>query len=223
MSLVKPLRNNLAKTGRQKSSGFTLLEMLLSLLVFAMLGMATYSVLNSTVNGHETIKLRNEQLTNLQRAFVIIESDFTQLAQRQVRLNGEEPEKEFFIAQEYLYESEGIGFAFVRDGWTNPAMVLPRSELQPVAYRVYEGQLQRLYFNFVDANFGAEPRIQPLLDEVESMTLAYFDGKEWQESKEGKGLPSLVKLIVETKVFGKIERVFPLISATQVVAANGSN
>lgn len=201
-----------------KQLGFTLLEMLLALVVFAMLGMATYSVLHNTVNSHEIIKLRNEQLTELQRAFVIIESDFVQLAQRKARVNGEEPNEALFIAQEYLFESEGIGFAFVRDGWTNPAMVLPRSEMQPVIYRLFEGQLQRLYFNFVDANFGAEPRIQPLLSEVESMTLEYFDGKEWQESLTEKSLPPLVKLIIESKVYGKIERIFPLITKTQVAS-----
>lgn len=208
-------RSDNGRAIKNRQLGFTLLEMLLSLLVFAMLGIATYTVLNNTVNGHEAIKLRNQQLTDLQRAFVIIESDFVQLAQRQMRLDGEQPQKKFFVAQEYLLESEGVGIAFVRDGWTNPAMVLPRSELQPVVYRLFEGQLQRLYFNFVDANFGAEPRIQPLLNDVESLAIEYFDGKEWQSSQSTEDLPSLVKVIIETKVYGKIERVFSFISKTQ--------
>lgn len=199
-----------------RQAGFTLLEMLLSLMVFAMLGMATYTILNNTVNSHEAIKERNEQLTELQRAFIIIESDFVQLAQRKARVNGEEPLDKFFIAQEYLYDSEGIGFAFVRDGWTNPVMILPRSELQPVIYRLMEGRLERLYFNFVDPTFGAEPRVQPLLSDVESMSLAFFDGKDWQESLDDIDLPSLIKLEVESRVYGRIERIFPIINKTQV-------
>lgn len=210
-------RRNLARPSPcRKQFGFTLLEMLLALLVFAMLGMATYSIFNNTLNNHEVIKLRNEQLTELQRSFVIIESDFLQLAQRQARVNGEEPSKRFFIAEEYLFDSEGVGFGFVRDGWVNPAMILPRSELQPVAYRLFEGQLQRLYYNFVDPNYGAEPRIQPMLNDLETMSLQYFYGKEWQGELDDNKLPLLVKLVIESRVYGKIERVFPLISQTQV-------
>ena len=109
--------------------GFTLLEVLVSLAIFAMLGIATYSVVNTTVNGHEAVINQNKQLTDLQRAFTIIENDFTQLAQRKVRLNGEDANDSFFHVSDYMFDSESVGFAFVRDGWTNPAMVLPRSEL----------------------------------------------------------------------------------------------
>ena len=201
---------------RQKQLGFTLLEMLLALAIFAMLGMATYTVLNNTVEGSEIIKQRNVQLTELQRAFTLIEGDFLQLAQRHARFNGEEPSKQLFHAQEYLFDSEGMGFAFVRDGWTNPAMVLPRSEMQPVAYRLKEGILERLYFNFVDADIGAEPRVQPLLTGIETLALNFYDGEEWLESLPEEGLPLLVKLTLQTEAYGEVVRLFPLIQETKV-------
>jgi len=205
--------------------GFTLLEMLLALMVFAMLGVATYTVLNNTIKGHDTLKHQNEQLTELQRTFSIIERDFYQLAQRFARINGEEPSKDLFHASEYLFDSEGLGFAFVRDGWTNPAMVLPRSEMQPVAYRLIDGTLQRLYFNFVDPDMGAEPRVQPLMREIEAMELAYFVKDEWQADLPETGLPLLVKFTLKSETFGQIARTFPLIRPTAnvtVQAASGS-
>ena len=41
---------------KAKANGFTLIEVLLSLMIFAMLGMAIYSVLTNTIKGHETVQ-----------------------------------------------------------------------------------------------------------------------------------------------------------------------
>jgi len=200
-------------------NGFTLLEMLVSLAIFAMLGLATYTVVNTTVNGHEAVLNQNTQLTNLQRAFVIVENDLTQLTQRKVRINGEEANDSFFHVSDYLFESESIGFAFVRDGWTNPAMVLPRSELQLVAYRLVERRLERLYFNFVDNEMGTEPKVQVLINDIESMTLSYFIDQAWTEELAQGELPLAIKLSLETDTFGLIERNFLIIKKTEVVKA----
>lgn len=198
-------------------NGFTLLEMLVSLAIFAMLGLATYSVVNTTVNGHEAVLNQNTQLTNLQRAFVIMENDFTQLTQRKVRINGEEANDSFFHVSDYLFESESLGFAFVRDGWTNPAMVLPRSELQLVAYRLIEKRLERLYFNFVDNEMGTEPKVQVLINDIESMTLSYYKDQGWTEELAQDELPLAIKLSLETETFGLVERNFLIIKKTEVV------
>lgn len=197
--------------------GFTLLEILVSLAIFAMLGIATYSVVNTTVNGHEAVINQNKQLSDLQRSFTIIENDFTQLAQRKVRINGEEANDSFFHVSDYLFDSESIGFAFVRDGWINPAMVLPRSELQLVAYRLIEKRLERLYFNFVDNEYGTEPRVQVLINGIESLKLSYFIEGAWAEELDNSKnqLPAAIKLSLETDTFGLIERNFLIIQNTQ--------
>jgi general secretion pathway protein J len=204
--------------------GFTLLEVLVSLAIFAMLGVATYSVINTTVNGHETVINQNKQMTDLQRAFVIMENDFTQLAQRKVRINGEESDGSFFHASEYLFDSEAIGFTFVRDGWTNPVMVLPRSELQLVAYRLIENRLERLYFNFVDNEYGTEPKVQVLLKGVKELRLLYYVDGSWEEEledEETKQLPVAIKLVLKTDTFGLIERSFLIIKTTKESTSNG--
>lgn len=205
-------------------NGFTMIELLLSLAIFAMLGMATYSVLNNTIRGKEVIESQTAKLVALQRGMMFIENDLRQVAQRKVRISGEAPTDQFFVAQPYLFDSDDMGFAFVRDGWTNPAMMLPRSEMQVVAYRIKETRLERLYFNFVDADVGTEPRVQIILDDISELELAFWfigdeDG-EWQTDIEDKALPTLVKLSLVSKVFGKLERVFELIEVTEPVDAS---
>ncbi len=211
-----------------RNRGFTLIEMLLSLAIFAMLGVATYSVLNTTISGKDHIESQTEQLTNIQRAMMFIENDLQQVVQRKIRLNGEPPVDKYFIAQPYLLDSEELGFAFIRDGWINPAMILPRSELQAVGYRVYEGKLQRLYFNFVDADTGEEPRIQNLIDGVSDLRLSYFYDNQWQDDLPDSGLPTLIKLTFVTEAFGDIERMFAFVEKTAKVTpipsgANSAN
>lgn len=197
-----------------KHSGFTLIEMLLSLMVFAMLGIATYSVINSTIKGNEAVISQNKTLTELQRTFTTLEADIVQLAQRQIRIDGEEPIKLFFRSGEYMFDSESIGFGFVRDGWTNPGMILPRSELQTVAYRTYDNKLQRLYFNYVDNEIGAEPRIQDLLFGVTKMTIEFYVKGAWIEELSEQDIPKLIKIGLETNTYGFIQRSYPIISIT---------
>ncbi len=210
---VKVMINQRSQTSQQ---GFTLIEMLLSLAIFAMLGVATYSVLNNTISNKEQIEAQSAQLTHLQRAMMFIENDFQQVVQRKIRLNGEPPIDKYFVAEPYLLDSEDIGFAFIRDGWINPVMILPRSELQAVGYRVVEGVLQRLYFNYVDSDRGEEPRIQDLIEGVSELKLQYFYDNEWQEDLPDDGLPLLVRLTFLTDAFGEIERVFAFIEETEV-------
>jgi general secretion pathway protein J len=174
--------------------------------------MATYSVINSSIKGNEAVTEQNKTLTALQRAFTILESDITQLAQRQIRIDGEQPVKAYFRSGEYMFDSDGIGFGFVRDGWTNPQMILPRSELQAVAYRLKEQKLQRLYFNYVDNEMGAEPRIQDLLMGVESIILEYSVNDEWVEELNENSVPVMVKVGLETQTYGLVERKFPIVS-----------
>lgn len=217
---TKSTRCNSGRKGFSQR-GFTLIELLLSLAIFGMLGMATYSVLNNTIAGKEAIQSQTKQLVELQRGMMFIENDFRQLAQRKVRIAGEEPTDQYFIAEPYLFDSEELGFAFVRDGWTNPAMMLPRSEMQVVIYRVRENVLERLYFNYVDADVGTEPRIQPILKGISELEISYvFDSAndlEWEVEIEGKQLPKLIKLKFLSDTFGQVERVFEVVEKTEMV------
>lgn len=208
---------------KTKVNGFTLIEVLLSLMVFAMLGMAIYSVLTNTIKGHETVQTQNSSLTELQRAFAMMEADIVQMAQRQIRLEGEQPIKVFLRSGEYMFDSESMGFGLVRDGWTNPGMVLPRSELQPVAYRVVENTLQRLYFNFVDNELGTEPRIQNLMTGVSAIQIKYFANQEWVDNLTETSIPKLLKVGLETDTYGLVERTFPVITVTKKQAQPNGN
>lgn len=190
------------------SKGFTFLEMLLSVLLFALVGMASVAVLTSVTNTDETAKLVLQQVQQMQRAMFIMERDFMQISARHVRIEGDPPKQERLWGEAYLLASEDHGISFTHQGWRNPGMILPRSELQAVAYRVQQGQLQRLFTVYVDAVNNTEPQQQTLLDNVSAFEVTYLSDEKWETRWHDQYLPQAVKVRIVQENIGEIERIF---------------
>lgn len=202
-------------------SGFTLLEMILATAIFAMLGLASHSVLTSVIDGNQVSKDKLEALQKVQFAFQIMERDFMQASTRRARIDGEAPSEQLMAGGQFIMESSDDAVGFTRDGWRNPKLFLPRSELQFVGYRLFEGQLQRLFYIFVDPVTGSEPKYQPLLDDVEAFKVKYFVDKKWQDAWQKNSLPEAVSLEIKTKELGDITRLFLLPQHANVATSSG--
>ncbi len=192
------------------SKGFTFLEMLLAMLLFAMVGLASVAVLTSVTKSDEASQRALQQLKQFQRAMLLLERDFMQISARHVRLEGDPPKQERLWGEQYLLDSEDHGVSFTHQGWRNPGMILPRSEVQAVAYRVQEGQLQRLFTLYVDAVNDTEPQLQQLLDGVETFEVTYLFDDKWEERWHHQYLPQAVKVRIVQQDIGELERIFIL-------------
>ena len=190
------------------NKGFTLLEVLISIAIFSIISLSSFTIFDSVLKGDETAKQRSERQNELQRAFLIIERDITQIARRTVRLDGEAPQEKLILSSNDSFASEEQAIAFVRHGWTNPGLLLPRSDMQAVAYRIVEEKLERLHFNFVDSVVGEEPKVRALIGEVTELLFEYYDGKEWQKAWAKDSLPLAIAIEIETKDYGLIRRQF---------------
>ena len=191
-----------------RNKGFTLLEVLIAIAIFSLISLSSFTIFDSVLKGDATSKIRSERQNELQRAFLIIERDITQIARRSVRLNGEAPLDTFIQSSDDSFASEEQAIAFVRHGWPTTGLFLPHSAMQAVAYRVVEETLQRLHFNFVDSVVGEEPKVRPLIKDVTALAFEYYDGKKWQKTWSGKGLPLAIAIEIETKDYGNIRRQF---------------
>ncbi len=192
----------------RSNKGFTLLEVLIAIAIFSLISLSSFTIFDSVLKGDETAKKRTERQNELQRAFLIIERDITQISRRSIRLDGEAPLERLIQSTDDSFASEEQAIAFVRHGWTNPGLLLPRSDMQAVAYRLFDETLQRLHFNFVDSVVGEEPKIRPLISDVTELAFEYYDGKEWQESWPKNSLPLAIAIEVDTKDYGVIRRQF---------------
>jgi general secretion pathway protein J len=197
-----------------KHQGFTLLEILIAMAIFTLIGLASTSVLTTVIDSDQASSQRFEKLEGLQRAMLTLERDILQAIPRAIRVNGEANTTVMRGGRDLL-DSEADGIGFVRAGWHNPQLMLPRSTLQAVGYRLQEGQLQRVYGNYLDNVIGFEPKVKVLLQDgtdfrVEFLTSSKNNGEEasWQESYVGKVLPLAVAVTLNSKDFGQIRREF---------------
>ena len=194
-----------------KSRGFTLIEALVAIAIFALIGMAAYTVQSNILDSNELSEQRFAQLTRLQRSMLTIEQDFRQIVPRQMQLD-DNTQIQGVVMGKDLYDSQAGGIAFVRAGRYNPALMLPRSTLQPVIYRLYDNQLQRLSSHYVDNVSGFEPKIKVLLDDIEDLQFSALDANQQEQSNWPPGqLPLAIKMQLTSTEFGQIVRVFNLV------------
>ncbi len=218
ISLIRP----------ERSSGFTLIEVLLAVAIFAFISLASFSIFDGVARSEQSSKEKMASLNQIQRAWLVIERDFLQIAQRSLRIEGEAPLTDFIYSSTDSFSQSEQAIAFVRAGWTNPGLLIPRSDLQSVAYRLNDNKLERLHYNFVDAVVGEKPKVRTLIDGVSSLEIRYFYDKKWQTEKIAKTLPQAIELTIETDGFGVITREFivadrPLSQTNNVRQPTGAN
>ena len=206
-----------SNTYYKQTHGFTLLEVLIAISIFALMSIAAYQILQGVIRSGELSKKHSDELVAIQRAMLIIEQDFTQIVARASRdENGDSDELRALSYGKSLFDSEDEGVEFTRLGWTNPINLLPRSNLVRVRYRLFEGQLQRLYFLYPDIVAGQEPETQVLLDDIETLTFRFWSNN-WQATwTDADKLPTGIEISFTSKHFGKIKRMF-LIAESEVV------
>jgi general secretion pathway protein J len=198
------------------NGGFTLIEILVAMAIFTIIGLASTGVLNSVISSDQLSSERFEKLEELQRAMLTIERDVLQIVPRALRVNGD-PVSAVISGGEDVFDSDADGLGFVRTGWHNPQMLLPRSTLQAIGYRIQDEQLQRLYGNYVDNVIGYEPKIKILLSDIEDFRVSFLTApeqlekpEEWEENYSNTILPIAISITIVSKTFGEIRREFML-------------
>lgn len=201
--------------------GFTLIEILIAMAIFTLIGLASTGLLTTVIDSNDISEERFHKLQALQRAVTTIERDLQQAVARSIRIDGEK--RPMVMAGGKIDGSDDDGIGFVRGGWHNPQQMLPRSSLQYVAYRLRDNKLERLYSTYVDNVIGYEPKIRVLLEDVESFNVEFKTSvknqskaeAKWNDSYQGSVLPIAVAVEFVSRDFGKIRREFTLSTSVQ--------
>lgn len=201
--------NHRTKTGAPSCAGFTLIEVLVAIAIFASLSLAAYQVLNQVQRSNALSAEREARLSEVQRAIVIMDADFRQMALRHFRHNGEAPGEQMLVWSDYLNDSDSKGLMFIRLGWHNPQQQFPRGEVAKVGYRLKDGVLERLYWRYPDTVVAEPPIVAPLLTEVESWSMRFYAEGRWQQEWESsQAIPAAVEVTLELQDYGQIRRVY---------------
>lgn len=192
----------------QKNKGFTLLELLLAIAIFSVISLSSFTLFDTILNADEKSQQGTTRQNELQRAFLMMERDFLQISKRSIRFNGEAPTKTFIYTESESFSSDNATLGFVRSGWTNPGMLLPRSSMQAVMYQLNDSTLERLHYNFVDAVVGQEAKARPLITDVEEVEYEFYYNNAWLKKHKDGQLPKAIAVELELKDYGLIRREF---------------
>jgi len=191
---------------RGASSGFTLIEVLVAVLVFALLAGIAYSSLDRLAAVSAALDERSTRLGRVQRAVAALEADLGQIVGRLGR----------DAAGRVLPSLAGAGDALLarRAGRENPA-ALPRSTLQQFRWALVDGGLERVAWSEVLADPGTAPSSRVRFEGVTGLALRYLDATgswhdQWPGARPPEQLPRAIELQLETEHFGRIRRLFAL-------------
>ena len=190
------------------SSGFTLIELMIALVVFSVVSLLAYGGLDTVLEAEEGTRRHSERLKQLQRSWFRIGQDLNQLVGRGIRDEYGDSLDPLVAGDFGRYQLE-----FTRGGWSNPADQR-RSTLQRVAYGIEDEKLYRYNWVMLDRAQGAEPQRTLLLHGVNELQLRYLDaGGNWQQgwpppANTAIVTPEAIEVLMDTQQEGEIRRLF---------------
>ncbi len=229
---------------RRAQSGFTLLEVLVALSIFAVLGMGAYRVLSGAITAHERLRERQQGVAQLTFALRSLQDELSQVVERGVRTEYGDREEPLIGTTQSLVFSYG--------GWSNP-LGHPRGSVQRVGYGLgdelndpstlpmaspqriaSESMLQRQFWTVLDRAQDTLPLTRNLVP-LQALEFRYLDDEgEWYSAwppltlgaaggaETAQLLPLAVEITLSSHWFGDIRRLVKLRDRqTRVGGADG--
>lgn len=169
---------------KNKQTGFTLLELVIAMAIFALLGLASWKLFDGVLRVQQGTAAHERELRTLQRAMAVIERDVLHVTEQPVLLK-----------QNVLQ--------LQRSNWRNP-LDQPRSGRQMLAYRLDKGVLWRES----QAEGAQSVQRQRLLDDVRQLRWRVFDSQSGWSSDWASGPGGNTSMALELQVsVGRFEAI----------------
>lgn len=194
----------------KKLHGFTLLEILIALTIFAILATITSSSLYYAFNTRTLVNKQANRLNELQLAISIIQQDTLQIVDRAIRGNAMH-EVPILIGQTDYME-------FTRDGITNPRSIEKRSTLKRVGLACLNHTLVHRTWARLDSTERTHYKDRVLIKNIDKCTFSYVNRNlqslpEWREQTDGAEqqaelFPKAVQIKLSLRDWGPINLLF---------------
>ena len=212
---------NTVRTLHPRSRGFTLIEILVALVVFAAMAAITWGALGQIARTRNALAVEQDRFAAIVRSMSDIERDLRQAISRPLRGNYGEQVPALLGTSDHI-ELSRLGFA-------NPRAEA-RSNIERVLYDLDNASLRRGRYAVLDRAAGSIPEWRDLLGQVGELRLRYLDlDGTWRDQWPPRDtppeeLPRAIELRMRLDDFGELRRVVALPSTIPLrgVGATGS-
>ncbi|CUB04837.1 type II secretion system minor pseudopilin GspJ [Marinomonas fungiae] len=197
------------------STGFTLVELLVVVLIMAIMGTAAYDMLGTSMRLESRSAEQSQEMEQLTRAFYWLQQDAEQYIDRPIRDELGEFEPSLAL--------QGKSLSLTHLGWANPLQE-QRSTVQRVTYQLINGELRRMSWRVLDRTQDSKPLQQILLSSVQDIEFAVLSNTGWQPlwpqtsslpgAQDVANYPVALRIRLTSRQFGTLERLFELPSLT---------
>ena len=205
--VVRKRASSLPSPGaRARQQGFTLLEVIVAVALFALVAALAYGGLDSVLRARAQLQAQAAQLARLQFAVGQIERDVRAVARRPVR--------DGFGQRQPMLVGSSTGLELARHGYGN-ALEAARAEIERAAYRRVDDRLLRLRWPVLDRAPGSLPEQVELLQGLSDFRVRYFarSGREfdrWPAPGSSDPLPLRIEVEIEVEGLGRVHRLLEL-------------
>jgi general secretion pathway protein J len=200
----------------QKSRGFTLIEVIIALSIFAVLSIIGYKGISSLIQTKARVEIEDNKWQELILFFDRFELDVKQHVNRPIRTSDDNVEPAFLGRPSFAGE-DGAQLAFSRFG--DPEQQGFLMDTRRVGYRLNAGAIELLIWPSLDVAPSARPEVFKVLTHVAQLSFGYLsvDGQwlnSWPEANVSASqksfAPSAVQLMIKMETGEIVTRVFAL-------------
>jgi general secretion pathway protein J len=191
---------------RKTNRGFTLLEILVALFIFAILAALMASALRTIINAVSGVERQAGQLRQLQFALLVLSRDIEQTVNRSIRNTGGQEELALIGTHDTL--------SFTHMGSANDAAGAAKSSMQRVQYVFGNGSLSRFVWPVLDQAPSTVSQGRLLLNKLGEGRFEYLseDNKFYSSwpltSQPSLSLPLAIRVFISIPSWGKISQLY---------------
>lgn len=206
---------------RDRQAGFSLVEILVAISVFAAISAISVALLGGALRAQDASETALGELAQINRVGALLREDIGQIVMRPARgPDGLEDDRVFALDVEGTERVRGRAgvpreiLVLTRTGWANPGGLQPRSTLQRVVWVLEDGDLYRVAYAYPDAALEGMPRRQLIARGLSDVRIEALAAGAWNTrvrmspSSEGSPAPpAAVRLSYLAPGLGAIEHV----------------